>query len=118
MGSKTKRMVIVGLAFLWVGLGAADLFAQAFGLGQSPAVQKPQPNVLCTPAGRYVFGQVSDSSKDQFMLDTFTGRLWRISETGEVGLFLNPVPYRIKEGKYLPLPDSLPDPEEKERRKK
>ncbi|MFH0786970.1 MAG: hypothetical protein V2B13_05050 [Pseudomonadota bacterium] len=43
------------------------------------------------------------------MLDTFTGRLWRISETGEVGLFLSPVPYRISKGKYSPLPENVSD---------
>jgi hypothetical protein len=52
------------------------------------------------------------------MLDTFTGRLWRVSETGEVGLFLNPVPYRTKEGKYSPFPEKVPGAGEKEGRKK
>ncbi|MBN1106874.1 MAG: hypothetical protein JXL84_25955 [Deltaproteobacteria bacterium] len=118
MGRKTKSAVIVCLSALWIGLTAANVSAQAFGLGTQQLPQKPQPNVLCSPGCRYVFGQVSDSSKDQFMLDTFTGRLWRVSETGEVGLFLSPVPYRIKDGKYSPLPERLPEGGAKESRKK
>lgn len=33
-------------------------------------------NVLSAPGGRYVFGQVSEYAKDQYLLDTQTGRLW------------------------------------------
>ncbi|MBN1103117.1 MAG: hypothetical protein JXL84_06865 [Deltaproteobacteria bacterium] len=95
-------------------LGTAIASAQPIGLMSPQAPQKPQPNVLCAAGGRFVFGQVSDSSKDQFMLDTWTGRLWRISESGGVGLFLNPVPYRIKDGKYEPLPDAASEPGRKE----
>ena len=50
-------------------------------------------------------------AKDQFMLDTFTGRLWRIAESGDVGLYLRTVPYRSKGGKYVPLPEKLTDSE-------
>lgn len=35
-------------------------------------------NVLSAEGGRYVFGQISDARRDQFMLDTATGRLWRV----------------------------------------
>jgi len=41
------------------------------------------------------------------MLDTFTGRLWKISETGAIGLFLKSVSYRTEEGKLSPLPDGV-----------
>jgi hypothetical protein len=98
----------IGLTLVLAGLVPQDAPAQPIGLMSGQAPQKAQPNVLCSPGGRFVFGQVSDSSKDQFMLDTWTGRLWRISESGGVGVFLNPVPYRLKDGKYEPLPEAVP----------
>ena len=75
-----------------------------------------QPNrVLSSPNGRYVFGQISDSEKDQYMLDTWTGRLWRMSENGEVGKFLLPIPYQISEGKYSYLPPQVKKKKKKEK---
>jgi len=68
------------------------------------AVEKGK--VLSSAGGRFVFGQISDSSKDQFMLDTDTGRLWRVSETSDIGLHLRGVPYKTSEGKYTPFPDT------------
>lgn len=35
-------------------------------------------SVLAAPGGRYVFGQISEFARHQFMLDTQTGRLWQI----------------------------------------
>ena len=79
----------------------------------------PKGRVLSSPNGRYVFGQISDSSKDQYMLDTWTGRLWRMSESGEVGKFLLPIPYQIGEGKYSYLPPEIKkDKKSRKRRKK
>jgi hypothetical protein len=68
----------------------------AAGLAQeTPAGNK----VLATPGGRYVFGQVNDVRSDQFMLDTQTGRLWRIVEEKESGrLLLQIVRYRLLDG--------------------
>ena len=80
------------------------LYGQPFGFTSSRTERIKEHNILYSKCGRFVFGQISESSKDQFMLDTYTGRLWRISETGEVGIFLTPVPYKIKEGEYQPLP--------------
>jgi hypothetical protein len=41
---------------------------------------------LQSPNGRYVFGQISTFRRDQFMLDTQTGRLWEIvTITGKPG---------------------------------
>ncbi len=62
---------------------------------------------------KLIVGQISDSSKDQFMLDTFSGRLWRIAESGEIGLFLRTVPYRTAEGEYKPLPKNISELESK-----
>jgi hypothetical protein len=44
------------------------------------AFAKPLQNkVLGTSQGRFVFGQISDFRRDQFMLDTKTGRLWQVT---------------------------------------
>ncbi|MBN2125863.1 MAG: hypothetical protein JW821_16310, partial [Deltaproteobacteria bacterium] len=60
---KVPAALAVSLALLlW---GAGDTPAQPFGMAGSQVQQKPQPNVLGSPAGRFVFGQISDSSKDQ-----------------------------------------------------
>lgn len=42
-------------------------------------VQTPPPGqgaALSATGGRYVFGQISESRRDQYLLDTQTGRLW------------------------------------------
>lgn len=57
--------------------------------------------VLSSANGRYVFGQVSQARRDQYMLDTQTGRLWQMvqstykREDGSQGTFesLQAVPY-------------------------
>jgi hypothetical protein len=36
--------------------------------------------VLATEGGRYVLGQISDARRDQYLLDTKTGRLWEVIE--------------------------------------
>ena len=40
--------------------------------------------VLSSQSGRFVYGQVSTFRRDQFMLDTQTGRMWQLQclETG------------------------------------
>lgn len=76
-------------------------------------VKPPQQKILSTPGGRFVFGQISDFRRDQFMLDTQTGRLWAITvrtppksadgtqPSGEGIKFLDPVPYADGEGNLL-----------------
>lgn len=49
--------------------------------------------VLSTEGGRYVYGQVGDIARDQFMLDTKTGKLWRAVNDDDKNLILEPVPY-------------------------
>ncbi|MFZ0448959.1 MAG: hypothetical protein WAL98_06925 [Desulfatiglandaceae bacterium] len=107
---KRGKILFAGIALgfflsLW-GMDPAG--AQPFGISQQQAPLKPSAGKLSSPVGRFVFGQVSDSAKDKFMLDTTTGRLWRISESGEVGIFLTPVPYRTKEGKCISTPEKAP----------
>lgn len=83
-------------------------YAQPFGMGTPPPTEVSHYRALGCPGGRYVFGQISDSEKDQFMLDTVTGRLWRIAESGEVGAYLRPIHYRTEKGGYSPLPEDVP----------
>ncbi len=40
---------------------------------------KTKKAVLSSPNGRYVLGQISDMRRDQFLLDTQTGRVWAVS---------------------------------------
>jgi hypothetical protein len=109
MGRNKKRPV-VALAFIsLLLLNATTVFSQPFGIGSSQAKQEPRQEILNTAGGRFVFGQISDSPKDQFMLDTVTGRLWRIAETGEAGMFLRAVPYRTADGKLSPVPEDVSD---------
>ena len=49
---------------------ASQVEAEPLGLGSQP--QRSQQGVLSSEEGRFVFGQISASSKDQFMLDTQT----------------------------------------------
>ncbi|MBW2064198.1 MAG: hypothetical protein JRJ03_04610 [Deltaproteobacteria bacterium] len=93
--------------------GPDEAFGQ-FGLGQQQLQQQAEGGVLSSAGGRYVFGQISDSSRDQFMLDTLTGRLWRIAKSGEIGLFLRAIPYKTEKGDYSPFPDPLTKPKKKE----
>jgi hypothetical protein len=59
---------------------------------ESVKVIPPQQKTLSTDGGRFVFGQISEMRRDQYMLDTKTGKLWRT---------VNMFP-RDKEGKVLP----------------
>lgn len=67
-------------------------------------VTPPQQKLLSSENGRYVFGQISEFRRDQFMLDTKTGRLWSIvvrkaknpdgnEALGEGFAILDPIPY-------------------------
>jgi hypothetical protein len=66
---------------------AALLLLCAPTLAQDGKPAPPQARVLQADGGRFVFGQISDFRRDQFMLDTKTGRLWRVvtSTVGEPG---------------------------------
>jgi hypothetical protein len=98
-------------------LMAAPVFAQ-FGMTAPPPQIPPSGKVMSSTGGRYVFGQISDSSKDQFMLDTQTGRLWRIAESSDVGTHLRTIPYRDEQGKVAPYPGEIQETKPKEAPKK
>jgi hypothetical protein len=110
-GDEMSRFENTLIVFLVAGsvllLASAGVMAQPFGIMSGQPVKEPHKEVLSSPCGRYVFGQISDSSKDQFMLDTSTGRLWRISESGRIGIFLKAVPYCDDKGECSPLPEEV-----------
>jgi len=102
-------IAIMGMQlFLLPLLGDNEVYSQPLGFGASK-VGQPKYRTLSSENGRFVFGQISGSSKDQFMLDTTTGRLWRIGESGKVGIFLKSVPYLDADGECTVLPDKIPD---------
>ncbi|MBN2032827.1 MAG: hypothetical protein JW836_06080 [Deltaproteobacteria bacterium] len=96
---------------------AAPVSAQ-FGISSPQPQTAPSGTVLSSGGGRYVFGQVSDSTKDQFMLDTHTGRLWKIGESSDVGTHLRTIPYRDEKGKTCFYPGEVSDARPKEGPKK
>ena len=109
MGQVIKTLLFL-FFFMWTVLGGwftPRPQAQPLGMMSQQPMEISQYEHLACPGGRFVFGQVSDSGKDQFMLDTRTGRLWRIAESGEVGIYLRAVPYRTEKGEYLPLPEKI-----------
>lgn len=59
-----------------IGMMAAVMPATAADAAKPSAANK----TLSSDGGRYVFGQVSEYRRDQFMLDTKTGQLWQIAE--------------------------------------
>lgn len=63
---------------------------QVFAAGAEKTPQ--QPKALSASNGRYVFGQISEFRRDQYMLDTQTGRAWKIIMR----------PYKDKDGADLP----------------
>lgn len=48
-------------------------------------------NVLSSTNGRYVFGQISEMARDQYMLDTKTGRLWQVVVDKDKNHVLQPI---------------------------
>lgn len=118
MGRNKKILVMILSLFSLVLFGSINIYAQPLGLMSQKPQEKSQQKLLSSANGRFVFGQISNSSKDQYMLDTFTGKLWRIAESGAIGIFLRSVPYRNEDGKCSALPENTPDSEPKETEKK
>ncbi len=116
MGTISKFVLIVMSLLLLVLFFSVTVSSQPLGI-LSPQSQQSQQKILASAKGRFVFGQVSGSSKDQFMLDTSTGRLWRIAEKGDIGIFLRSVPYCNSRGEYFPLPEEIRDSKRQETKK-
>lgn len=51
-------------------------------------------NQLGVDGGRFVFGQISEMRRDQYLLDTQTGQVWQVLETEDKTLILSPVKVR------------------------
>ena len=106
MKQDKKLLALIVIWSLLVLFCSKNVFAQTLG-APSQRTEKPKQEILFSKNGRFVFGQISDSSKDQFMLDTVTGRLWRIAETGEIGTFLRAIPYRNDERELSHVPEEV-----------
>ena len=117
MDRHNKSFLIAAVLLLLVLAGSFTLWAQPFGVTSSQPPQQKQFLTLSAGNGRFVFGQVSDSDKDKFMLDTATGRLWRVAESGRVGVYLTPVSYRIAKGEYADIPGDISDKEKEDTEK-
>jgi biopolymer transport protein ExbD len=63
--------------------------------------------IIASSGGRFVFGQMSGSGEDQYMLDTQTGHLWK-REWVDGSLALVPVPYRAADATRTLLPPEEP----------
>ena len=103
----TKNIAVLVTLFLLVVLSATSVYAQ-FGVMKQQPPQESQRAVLSSTHGRFVFGQISDSGQDKFMLDTATGRLWRLTKRSDIGVCLSTVPYRSAEGECSALPENAP----------
>ena len=102
-----KNSAVLAALFLLVLFSATSVYAQ-FGVMTQQPPKEAQKAVLSSMQGRYVFGQISDSGQDQFMLDTATGRLWRLTKRSDIGVCLSTVPYRSAEGECSALPENAP----------
>ena len=86
-------VIVIGTSIFSASASAAD----------AVKVAPPQQKLLSSSNGRYVFGQISEFRRDQYMLDTQTGRLWQtacaktdagVSNTQDnCTIILRPVPY-------------------------
>jgi hypothetical protein len=113
MITQKKMVFTLGVLLYCTLVSALHVRAQPFGILSPKDQQLQQKRILTSQNGRFVFGQISDSSKDQFMLDTLTGRLWRIAERGDLGMFLKSVPYCDPEGECSAVPKKIQASEDK-----
>jgi hypothetical protein len=96
---------------IFLSLVSFNLWIAESNAAEAVKVQPPANKSLSAENGRFVFGQISEFRRDQYMLDTKTGRLWRTAVTSigegenkqEITL-LEPILYVGPEGKWLPEP--------------
>jgi len=67
--------------------------------------EKTKSKSYKTVDGRFQFGQISKMRRDQYMLDTFSGRIWQIVKDKNELIILSPVPYWLLNGKYDIIPE-------------
>lgn len=72
------------------------LATASIGLAAEPdKMTTSSKKVLESQNGRYVFGQISELARHQFMLDTHTGRLWNLKEMEDGTEILTPIMYDL-----------------------
>lgn len=54
----------------------ATLLVAAIAAGGANAQDSSKRHPMSSPGGRFVLGQIGDSSTSQYLLDTQTGRVW------------------------------------------
>jgi len=79
----TKKMKKIITLVTLLAASSASIYAV-------PAKDIAPDNKTLSSANRYVFNQISDFRKDQYMLDTHTGRLWRIALIYNLGKMIAP----------------------------
>ena len=107
----SKYLTIIGIPitlFLLLLLTPSSTQAQ-FGFTPKQVQEQSHHGVLSTTQGRFAFGQVSESREGTFMLDTVTGRLWRLTKRTDIGLCLTAIPYHSNDGKCSSLPPHIPE---------
>lgn len=103
--------IIWFLVFSWSSVAIA---------GETADTKQFQQKVLTAVNGRYVFGQISNFRRDQYLLDTQTGRLWVMVEDKDNNSKLQPVPIvqLCGDEAYIPDPQHEVDEHRKLVRKK
>ena len=99
-GKKLKR-------FLTSAFILSTLFLSVNVLAEPVEVIPPQYKILGTSSGRFVFGQVSQYRRDQFLLDTQTGRLWQIVQDEKKRQSLQIVPFNHVDGSVSVVPEDV-----------
>jgi len=76
--------------------------------GQTEVIT-PQHKSIMTDNGRFIFMQISEMRRDQYMLDTKLGRLWQVVADSSESISFSPILYRLLSGKYDITPEILND---------
>lgn len=102
--------VVCFLVFFWPAVSVAEALD----------AKHHRNKVLANANGRYVFGQVSEFRRDQYLLDTQTGRLWVIVADKENNSKLQPIAFVQIWGDeaFIPDPQGEVDEDRKLVRKK
>ena len=100
-----KRIILIVALVLSVSV--------AYGASSKTAIPIPSPTIG-NAVGRFVLVQLSTARRDQYMVDTQTGRLWSIEEIKDQSQFkdrvytiLSPVHYLSTDGKLYLEPQTI-----------
>jgi len=64
-------------------------------------------NRILEGSGKFAFGQISDFRQDQYLLDSDSGRLWRIVKSDRIGTTLEEIPFLRGNDSYSYSPYSI-----------